>query len=150
MASNVNIARFRYFPFLRKLVTTGEYSWQTPEIEGDEKLVTRFYIDGDILFWHPVDENDEPLDISPEVIAEHSRKINQDLASINILAGHIGLATAFLTAILTWVINHQYWLEQTAVITVLGIVGYIFKNITIKGIFKVVGAVAGIFLRKKK
>ncbi len=137
-------------PFLRELVSTGQFSWQTPDIEGDEKLVTRFYIDGDILFWHPVDEDDEPMDISPEVMEEHSRKINQDLASINVMAGHIGMATAFLTALLTWIFNPEYWLEQIAVITVLGIVGYIFKNITIKGIFKVLGAVAGLFLRKKK
>lgn len=149
MALTGKIDQFRYFPFLNKLVTTGQVTWETPENMAADKLITRLYIDGDMMYWHPVDEDDLPLDVAEEVRLEHARKINRDLASVNVLAGHLGLAMAFVTALLGWLFNPQHFLEQTIVITALSIVGYFTKRFTFPMIFKIVGTIVKVFAGKR-
>lgn len=149
MASNDNINKFRYFPFLKKLVTTGQVSWETPENGTETRLITRLYIDGDMIYWHPANEDDMPLEIAEELRMEHAKKINRDLASINTLAGHLGLAVAFLTVLLGWLFNPEHFLEQTIVVAVLSAVGYLTRKVTFPAIFKIVGAIVSVFAGKR-
>ncbi len=149
MALIGKIDQFRYFPFLNKLVTTGQVTWETPENTAADKLITRLYIDGDMMYWHPVDEHDLPLDVSEEVRLEHARKINRDLASVNVLAGHLGVALAFFTALLGWLFNPEYLLEQTLVITAISVIGYFTRRITFPMIFKIIGAVVNVVSKKR-
>lgn len=149
MASNGNISPFRYFPFLGKLTTTGQYTWETPEQNGHIKLVTRLYIDGDIINFYPEDEDGLLPEFSRELINEHTIKIEQDLASVNVMAGHLGMTAAFLTAILSWIVNPANWLEQTIVVTAIGIAGYLARKVTLPVIFKIIGAVVHVFSGRK-
>ena len=150
MASNGNISPFRYFPFLGELASTGQFTWETPEQHGREKLITRLYIDGDIINFYPQDEEGFLPEFSPELINEHTTKINRDLASVNVMAGHLGMAAAFLTAILSWAINPANWPEQTIIVSAIALVGYLAKKITIPVIFKIIGGVVNVFAGKRK
>ena len=150
MVSKGKIAQFRYFPFLGKLTTTGQYTWETPEQNGTAKLITRLYIDGDMINFYPEDEDGFIPDFSIELINEHTTKINRDLASVNVMAGHLGMAAAFLTAILSWAINPANWLEQTIIVSAIAIAGYFAKKITIPVIFKMIGGIVNTFAGKRK
>lgn len=150
MASNGNIAQFRYFPFLKKLVTTGEFLWETPDTPGAGKLVTRLYIDGDVMNWYPEYENGVLLDFSNEVLAEHHRKIDRDMASMRVMTVHLGMGVALITWLITWLLNPQHLLEQTIIISVLSVVGFLARKITVPLIFKLVGTVVRAFMQKRK
>lgn len=135
---------------MKKLVTTGEFLWETPETGGAEKLMTKLYIDGDVMNWYPEDENGVLPDFSDDVLAEHHRKIDRDMASMRVMTAHLGMGVAFLTWLITWLLNPQHFLEQTVIISAISIVGFFAKKITVPLIFKIIGIVVRAFMQKRK
>jgi hypothetical protein len=113
--------------------------WITPEKPGEEKLVTTLYIDGDLLCWILDDESGKPIDIAPEILQEHFRKMDDDMGSLDALATQIGMATAFIVAILTFAFNPSGWLENMLIISGVAIVGWLTRKLTKPFVFKAIG-----------
>jgi len=144
-----NITSFEYFPFLKELLSKGQFQWASPEEVGQEIFVTRLYLDGDMLCWFLEGEHPGKLEVPPELLQSHIQKINRDLNSVNKLSKQLGLAVAFLISTLTFVLNPTGWIENTIVLSGLGIVGFLSRNFTRKILFKIIGAVAGMLMKKK-
>lgn len=149
MTSSDNISSFAYFPFLKQLLTQGKVKWITPEKPGEEKLVTTLYIDGDLLCWILDDASGKPIDIAPEIIQEHFRKMARDMGSLNALATQIGMATAFIVAILTFAFNPSDWLENLLIISGISFVGWLTRRFTKPFVFKAAGKIFGVLLKRK-
>jgi len=140
---------FDYFPFLKELLSKGQFQWASPEIVGQEIFVTRLYLDGDMLCWFLEGEHPGKLEVPPELLQSHIHKIDRDLKSINKLSKQLGLAVAFLITTITFVLNPSGWFENLIVISGLGIVGFLSRNFTRKILFKIIGAIAGVLMKKK-
>jgi len=144
-----NILGFDYFPFLKQLLSKGQCQWTTPEKVGEEIFVTRLYLDGDMLCWFLEGEHPGKLVVPPELLQRHVNKIDRDLKSVNKLSKQLSLVVAFLITTITFVLNPEAWLENLIVISGLGIIGFLSRNLTRKVLFKIIGAIAGILMKKK-
>ena|GEM_PF-1944109 len=144
-----NLLGFDYFPFLKQLLSKGQCQWTTPEKVGEEIFVTRLYLDGDILCWFLEGEHPGKLEIPPELLQRHINKIDRDLKSVNKLSKQLSLSVAFLISTITIVMNPAGWLENFFIISGVGIVGFLSRNLTRKVLFKIIGAIAGLIMKKK-
>jgi len=144
-----NLLGFEYFPFLKELLSKGQCQWTTPEKAGEEIFVTRLYLDGDMLCWFLEGEHPGKLEIPPELLQSHINKIDHDLKSINKLSKQLSLSVAFLISTIAIVINPTAWLENLIIISGVGIVGFLSRNLTRKVLFKIIGAIAGVLMKKK-
>ena len=150
MALKDNLLGFEYFPFLKQLLSKGQCQWTTPEKAGEEVFLTRLYLDGDILCWFFEGEQPNNLDVPPELLKSHTQKIDRDLKSINKLSKQLSLVVAFLITTITFILNPSGWLENIIAFSGLGIAGYLSRNLTRKVLFKIIGAIAGLLMKKNK
>jgi uncharacterized membrane protein YeaQ/YmgE (transglycosylase-associated protein family) len=140
---------FDAMPFLKKLVTKGQYNWETPEVDGDEKLVTTLYLDGDMLCMFPEGQAGKPLELPPEVLHQHLAKIDHDLGTISEFANYIGLIAGFLATALTFALNPYGWIQNLIIISSAVIAGFFTRKLIKRILFKIFGFIAGYFLNLK-
>jgi len=148
VAFHVKIPGFEYFPFLKKFVLMGQYQWTTPETEGKEIIVTRLYLDGDIVSWFLEDEQQTEKDASPEMLFYHFAKIERDLSSINNISTQLTIVVTILTSVIAFVLNPSGWLENMLIISGIGIIGFVIRKLTGRLLMKIIGVFAGIFFKK--
>ncbi len=132
-----------YFPFLRKLLTTGRYRWETPETATDEKIVSTLYLDGDMLCYYPEDEGGLPLDLPHEILDAHLHKINRDMQSLFALVDHFIAGLSVLIVVLAIALHPTAWLESVVGGSAIALIMCIFRKWLRPLVIKITGRILG-------
>ena len=135
--------KLSYFPFLRKLLTTGQYQWETPETATDEKIVSTLYLDGDMLCHYPEDERGLPLDLPRDTLDAHLHKINHDMESLFALVNHFIAVLATLITLLAFALRPSAWLENLVGVSAITLIMCIFRRWLRPLIIKITGRIMG-------
>jgi hypothetical protein len=132
-----------YWTFLKKLLTTGWYRWETPETATDEKIVSTLYLDGDMLCNYPEDARGLPLELSRETLDAHLHKINRDLQGLFALVNHFIALVAILITAFAFALRPSAWLENLVAVSALSLIMLIFRKWLRPLIIKIIGRMLG-------
>lgn len=140
--------RFDYFPFVMSLLRRGYFRWNTECNDKALALQTTFYLQGDFLCFFVLTQGRQVDDFSDEDFQKHLKKINYDMAGLNIFVRHIGFViVAAITAISFW-INPERVVLNIVITSVSAAVLVAFRKYFKMAVNKVLGALLGLYIRK--